>query len=159
MELLQILTNSSAAIAGSKISGSFGKVLQVKNIEHATEAAYTAQSDQTSAYTLNITPTATSSTILINVSIPLRKSNGVTLDGLKITLYKNGTAHKVLNYWWGYKLEGSGMFGQFAHQVIDNPSTTSQVTYDIRVQTYAGNAFRFNDSGGVGSMTLSEIAG
>ena len=135
-----------------------GSVLQVKNVEYSTETSITTQTETVTGYTLNITPSATSSKILINVAFPLRKNNTSGTDGLKIVLYKNGSSHKILNWWWGYHNDDN-KFSAFAHQVLDSPSTTSQITYAIYVRTNASNSFILNDTGAIGSMTLTEIAG
>ena len=143
---------------GSGLSG-VGKVLQVLNVEHSTESVWTTTSLAVTAYTLDITPSATSSKILINVAFPLRKGNGTTNAGMKFVLYKDGSSHRIINYWWGYYLESTaGMFSQFSSQLLDSPSTTSQVTYAIWACTNDGDDMVLNDTNATGSMTLMEIA-
>ena len=144
---------------GSGLSG-VGKVLQVLNVEHSTESIWTTTSLAVTAYTLDITPSATSSKILINVAFPLRKNNGTTDAGMQFNLYKDGSSHRVINVLWGYSLEGSnGMMSQFSSQLLDSPSTTSQVTYAIWACTNDGDDMVLNDTNATGSMTLMEIAG
>lgn len=156
------LTGTLPAISGAALTNlpSGGKVLQVKNIEYATEVNYSVTTPTVTGYTLNITPSSTSSKILFNIAFPLRKNNSTTAEGLKVLLYKNGSLHKILAWWVGYGIGSSGnAFLQYSSQLLDSPNTTSQITYAIYVRSLNGATFTLNDTNAYGSMTLMEIAG
>ena len=57
--------NASAAIASTKLSGSFGKVLQIQNMTTTTATSTTSTSFVVTALTLSITPSSASNKILI----------------------------------------------------------------------------------------------
>ncbi len=151
--------NSSAAIAGSKISGSFGKVLQVVQTEHSTQVTCnnTVNPCQT-GLTGNITPSATSSKILVmwNCGGYMKQPFDAACT---FYLYKNGSELKELalvldNSTASGYAQGGTMSGQY----LDSPNTTSAITYDIRFKGSSSSANMYSGRNGTDqSLVLMEV--
>jgi len=106
----------------------------------------------------SITPSSTSSKILVNVTFQQRTTSGgdYGLFGLK-----RGSTD----------VEGTSFFGTqqnddwetVSFQYLDSPSTTSSVTYTLRYKSYAGSNYVYigwtGSGGSIQTMTLTEIAG
>jgi hypothetical protein len=151
--------NSSAAIDGSKLTGA-GKVLQVVNATYSTQLTTTPTSFTNTGLSAAITPSATSSKILILItnSFYATTSNyifsaikrsisggadtflGNADDGLAVILDNqgDGTSPATLNY-------------------LDSPSTTSATTYYNQYK--CSHSARAQMSGSMASIILMEIAG
>mgnify|MGYP003656611851 FL=1 len=143
-----------------------GSVLQVVSTEDTTNVQISGASHQNLGINLSITPTSSSSKILIFMS-------GMC------------SASEVSNFLWGrfYRdtttIGHSNGFGMSSHDdspnnrrfdvwsrnYLDSPNTTSAVTYSIRAAVYDGGSYEvggwWQDSGWNGgtSITLMEIAG
>tara|TARA_A100000172_G_C2970427_1_gene85733 strand:+ start:33 stop:557 length:525 start_codon:yes stop_codon:yes gene_type:complete len=118
--------------------------------------------------TLNITPSSTSSKILIlasnHVYAPDLSAN--SWRGANINILRDSTviSDETGNYGAGILLEGDNdrIMWHSARQIIDSPSTTSQITYKCQVATiYNTQAVYVNrDSYGSGGHLMAmEIAG
>ena len=134
-----------------------GKVLQVvtatdSTSRNTTSSSYTLAS---SSLTANITPSATSSKIYVMITggmyINTNNRRGY------ITIFRDST-----------NLSGDDGFAQvfaaaaaplvpFAVSVLDSPSSTSQITYQIRIKSQSGSTFYINEYQSKSSITLYEI--
>ena len=143
-----------------------GSVLQVVSTEDTSNVQITGATYQDLGINLSITPTSSSSKILIFMS-------GMC------------SASEVSNFLWGrfYRdtttighSNGFGMssyddspnnrrFDVWSRNYLDSPNTTSAVTYSIRAAVYDGGSYEvggwWQDAGWNGgtSITLMEIAG
>jgi hypothetical protein len=145
-----------------------GKVLQVLNATDSTQRSTTSTSYATNSNTLaiDITPSATSSKILVfsATSIFTQKSGG---HGGYFTIYRDST-----NLMTGGSNDGMGTVGLYipsstsgytfnssAMQVLDSPNTTSQVTYQVYFKQESGHGgeIRLNPNGLQSSITAMEI--
>jgi len=118
--------------------------------------------------TLNITPSSSSSKILIlasnHVYAPDLSSN--VWRGANINILRNSTiiSDETGNYGAGVLLEGDNdrIMWHSARQIIDSPSTTSQITYKCQVATINNThaVYVNRDSYGSGGHLMAmEIAG
>jgi hypothetical protein len=149
--------NSSAAIAGSKISGSFGKVLQVLQDSGSSTWSSSSSYVDTGA-TVNITPSSTSSKIALFANCPHEhhKNNG-TDTGMRFGIYRGSTQlREVTNYRQFYMTTtGVSTHGEMSINYLDSPSSTSELTYKIQFRNYYAN-----NAHSVGaSLIVMEIAG
>ena len=151
--------NSSAAIAGSKISGSFGKVLQVVQTEHSTQVTCNNTSNPCqTGLTGTITPSATSSKILIMFNCGGFMKQAFDA-GAWWYLYKDGSELKEIafvldNNSGSMYAQGGTMSGQY----LDSPNTTSSVTYDIRFKNTSSSANTYSGRNGTDqSLVLMEV--
>ena len=153
MALTLIKTNSLPA----------GSVLQVVSQEHTSSTAISTsnQAYEASGHLLSITPSSTSSKILVTLSGG-HVSFASTPDFLKVALYR-----KI----------GSGSFSDQTGDLLscrpystyglhmsaiyfDSPATTSEVTYQTYIKSGAGNVVHYNTGMDLQvQLTLMEIAG
>jgi hypothetical protein len=152
--------NSSAAIAGSKLSG-IGKVLQVVNGTYGTQITSTSTTFTDTNLTASITPSATSSKILILVTQPLAVWDGVSsATSAQFKLFRDSTSIRHITA-IGQRYPAT----HFTHtwmttEYLDSPSSTSSITYKTQYKTYTSGAQVATCYGGAtASITLMEIAG
>jgi hypothetical protein len=148
---------------GTDIIGfSEGGVEAMRIDSDSTAQSTTSTSYQASGLTLSITPTSSTSKILISASVPYDSFSG-TLNQASLTLYR-GATNLITN---GFSLlsGGSGLnlqAGSSALSWLDSPATTSSTTYTIyfRVTTNASGpcTARVFVDGYTGSLTAMEIA-
>ena len=152
--------NSSAAIAGSKINGSFGKVLQVVEGTHATNETTTSTSYVATGLDAVITPSATSSKILVNITFPADFEGSVTHSGGDYAIYRDSTHILPMNGDSYYTNQsGGGNVGVNASlQKLDSPNSTSAITYKLYMRARNSNTtMKSCHNGGMGTVTLMEI--
>ena len=149
---------SGATITNSGTASGFGKVLQVVNATDTTQRTTTSTSYVAASNTLsvNITPSASSSKVLILVSsIVHNNSNGNTYytiyrDSSNVTSNSNNNELSRV-----YGNSGNAFIGMHI-SFLDSPNTTSQVTYQVRMKVNSDTGY-LNLNGGTGSITIMEI--
>ena len=155
-----------------------GKVLQVQQYYNKTKTAVTASSNFWT--NINITPSATSSKILILASFCFGMGN---ING-GVKLHRNGSNFmpNLDTAYLGHPTTSQGAFAtpddslgiynvnsltEYGVNYLDSPSTTSQITYSLRYEEASGSSGQLyfnrqnNDNGGQGisTVTLLEIEG
>lgn len=173
-----VIPDPLPAVDGSALTG-VGHVLQTVHKKVDTKATYAfATAGQTGTYITaldtTITPTSSSSKIIINFNI----SYEVHHDTI-FRLYRGGT--EILrnttdgNYWAGWKLPSydvdNGSTPRTTHFMdIDSPNTTSAITYRLMIQSAgvgaqtfflnrtAGSTGAANHEVGTSTVILQEIA-
>ena len=156
--------NASAAIAGTKINGSFGKVLQVVNVFTTTETTSSSTTYADIGLGATITPSSTSSKILVITSIPIRKriqTSGSSNDGgAHLKLVRGSTDLKVIGQYIAW--DNQNNWGQETPSMtwLDSPSTTSATVYKIQMHSSVASnyAYTCHDTS-VATLLLMEIAG
>jgi hypothetical protein len=143
-----------------------GKLLQVVSGSFSTEKDMNSASYVDTDITLNITPSATSSKIMVIATINadyyrnrndfqngylnlLRGSTSIKYNVLQIGLHSNTTNGYVYVPFDG------------AMSVLDSPSSTSQLTYKVQAKvsnTSYNTNMRVNGNAGVSTITLMEIS-
>jgi len=150
-----VFPSTLPAVNGSALTG-VGHVLQTVYKKVDSKSTYSvATAGQTGTYIAvldtTITPTSTSSKILINFNITYEVHNDTVfrlyrrIGGTDTEILRNSTDG---NYWAGWKLPGHDANTDSTpwtnHLMdIDSPNTTSAVTYRLMIQ-----------SGGVGAVTF-----
>ena len=136
--------NSSAAIAGSKISGSFGKVLQAVT---DTDSSLQTFSSTSYGWVTNleaaITPSSTSSKILVIASIPYtvhRVSGSRTDTFANLKLMRSIGAADTALQTTTPGISGIGntvqvLQGLATFAFLDSPSTTSSTSYRVMARS------------------------
>lgn len=145
----------TAADLGLNVSGS---VINIHHVTSTTQTNGSAASWVDTAFTKTITPASSSSKFFITFA-----AGGLVNDtqyvGIRVLrgsteVSKNWSYHNRSEQW-------NGVFN-FAIQGLDEPNTTSDVTYKIQVYISLNNASYFNYgglNGGIANMTIFEIAG
>ena len=159
--------NSSAAIAQSKTASLVGGDLPAGSVLQVVQATSdTATTPNTSWTDINgasvtITPSSTSSKILINFNV-----GGMTTsqaDNISLKLLRDSTSIRVSSR-YGYSTTGWESV-PLSYIYLDSPSTTSSVTYKVQTKTDVDNDYRLNsdqsNNGGDNGLVMiaMEIAG
>ena len=170
-----IRLNSQSAPADA-----FTNVLQVKHAESNTISSHSGGigTFSDSNLTINFTPNATSSKLLINVSfiygsdtsagnqVRLKKVVGATTSYIYFDNPTTGNTRATLgNIRAAQNLnQGNGVFSTI---VEDSPSTTSQITYTVQGEHQSSSGILYINSRNdglidcdrLGHITITEIAG
>ena len=146
-------------------AGGGGKVLQVVKGETNTEVGNTSTSYADTGLTATITPSATSSKILILVqqAFEIQESDGTVGGNFRLMrdstpIYKNGPGFSIL-----FDIGGASstrIFNSYPMNYLDSPSSTSAITYKTQSVVYqSGDNLNSQSSGADSSIILMEIAG
>jgi hypothetical protein len=145
---------SGATLTNSGTATGFGKVLQVVTATDSTQRQTTSTSFVTGSINVNITPSSTSSKVLILYSTAMDGADGQ--NSAVVTIYRDST-----------NLAGSNGMSQSYPRLsgvginhLDSPSTTSEITYTIYFKLLSGSGtVDLNYNGTKGNLTAMEIAG
>ena len=158
------ITEGVALPSGTTLpAGVGGKVLQVVSFNTTTQTQTTSTSFIDTAITASITPSSTSSKVLIIVACPVDSSTGssVGASNQKIGLYRGAT--ELSRVASGTREGGNGVdYIQSGSHIsyMDSPSSTSSVTYVIKIRSNStSTTITCPQSGDGGNIVLMEIAG
>ena len=142
------------AFTGSVTGAGGGKIGQVLQVTDNTERVTTSSSFglNSSTLTLNITPTATSSKILVMVNAVFLKNNS---NELFITLFRDSTNLGNGNNGLAYLFHAETTPYTFVE--LDSPNTTSQTNYQIQFRSNDGQNAKLNYGNAFGRLTLMEV--
>jgi hypothetical protein len=154
--------NASAAIAGSKVDVSFGKVLQVVSNNFTAGISSTTTTTYTDLITIAITPTSATSKILMSVHVGSLYMNQGGTNQTNWRLARNGSTCTGQNTNYhaevGRNETAAGTRMSISMQALDEPATTSSVTYSVQVKRHTGTGgIKINDTAGTTSIILMEI--
>ena len=142
----------------ASLVGGGGKVLQVISATDSTQRTTTSTSFVTASNTLaaNITPSATSSKVLILVnSTCYNSASGYTY----YTIFRDSTnvaSNSSVNELTAqYGISGTNI-SPLSIKFLDSPNTTSQITYQAYMKVQNSTCY-FNVNGNTGSIILMEI--
>lgn len=152
------ITGLVAGALPSTVIGA-GAVLQVVNVITSTESTTTSTAFQASNLAATITPTSTTSKILIMCNSPLYgpgdnfhiyttiARNGTNVSSGELQLFSTGPAT-------------GGRWSNGSMTWYDSPSSTSALTYTVYFRSLTnGHAVYYMTTGQRAIMTLMEIAG
>jgi len=151
----QILTSAGAGAPPTfAAAAAAGKILQVIADDSDSATSTTSTSYVATALSVNITPSATSSKILVMAtSIIDSEGTGVVP---RVTLYRDSTELQnglALNY-----SSAGRVITPVTLMKLDSPSSTSQLTYKVYLKSSDGNTVSFNsDSGMRGQIVVIEV--
>jgi len=165
--------NASAAIAGTKISGSFGKVLQVVSTTKTDTFSTSSTSFvDVTGLSVSITPSSASNKILVIASIYAGNNTQysharLVRDSTAICIGDAFSSNSRVSFNNFYTADSSTYKGG-TQNFLDSPATTSATTY--KVQLMAGSATVYLNYGGTAdtdfargrtasTITVMEIAG
>lgn len=152
----QALTNITSAGLPS------GTVLQVVSQEHTgTGISTQSQSFEASGHLLSITPSSTSSKILVQLSGG-HISYASTPDFLRLRFYRKiGSGSYSDQTGDLLSCRPSSSYGMHMSAIyFDSPATTSEVTYQVYIRSGNGNVVHYNQTLDLQvQLTLMEIAG
>lgn len=152
-----IVADSSTA-TGLKwaAAGGGGKILQVVGANTNTIVTNATTTLTDTGLTATITPSATSSKIIILVSQPYFKSAGHAQNAANVQLQRNGT--NICDFsLLGYTNTTVIGYMMFAASYLDSPNTTSALTYKTQFANYVAQSAVHVHEGGRGSIVLMEV--
>jgi hypothetical protein len=109
---------------------------------------------------LSITPTLSSSKVLVNFSFNLKAEIGSTTDVVVVQyrIVRGSTA--IYNGYFGeqgHTSVGAYYYLPVSLTYLDSPATTSSTTYKLQMQKVNATAFGIQNSGSSSSITLQEV--
>jgi hypothetical protein len=132
-----------------------GSVLQVVNVGINADASTTTTSYVDSGISATITPTATSSKILMVTSFIVGGSSGAS--GYYLAKRNNSSIIWTSGRQW---MNGDASVSPFTILLLDSPSTTSATTYNFWYKSGGGTLYYHTyGSSSNGNIILMEIAG
>ncbi len=168
MALTKINNNTLSAITGLP-AGVGGKVLQVVQVKSTTDTTSSSTSFANSNLTASITPSATSSKILVvvNQGIATYTNDGGDAVGGALTLLRGSTNiyGNVIPYQFYSKASGGSVTNVQSYfktniNYLDSPSSSSSVTYKTQIRIYqSGDTVVAQPDSSESTITLMEIAG
>ena len=131
-----------------------GKILQVVTATTTAQESTTSTTHVATALSVSITPTSSSSKILVFFTTP--RFGASTSANAYLTLFRDGVDLAVSQ---GFVVlnTGASVSAPANFFVEDSPATTSSVTYNIRFSTSAGTVYIYRSNNG-GSLTAMEVA-
>lgn len=141
-----------------------GSVLQA--VSQSSSILETSSTSYADMYSATITPSSTSSKILVMVTnhIYITNYSTDTWRGCMIKLLRDTTTiHDDGSYGESAYFEHNDdrLMAYSSFQLLDSPATTSAITYKLQGRSKASTNVVFNNTsyGGGGAITLMEIAG
>jgi len=144
---------ANTAYVKQELAAAGGRIAQT--VVGTAGASYTTSNSYTATgLTATITPSSTSSKILILVHSLVWQTNAYAAGNALTALYKNGS-NLVSSATWGIVFGQPG-YNDVAISHLDSPASTSAQTYTIYFRAENSGDVAFN-SGGAGSIILMEI--
>ena len=134
-----------------------GSVIQTIQTKSTVDTVITTA---TNFLTVSITPSSTSSEILImGVLASVARRNSTSSEGL-YQLLRGGTVINTVDGItpWNDGATNARSVGSISFNYLDSPSTTSAITYHFRAGC-SSDGVTINNEGGISSLTVMEIAG
>ena len=157
MAIIKPNNNTISAITALP-AGVGGKILQIVNSKIATEVTSSSTSLADTGLTASITPSSTSSKILISV----HENSPVKLDNsdMEIKLFRGTTELSRITGFTLYTGTSLQLYGQtVSTSYLDTPSTTSSTTYKTQFRRPDGSGTVRLRYPGESTITLMEIQG
>ena len=160
-----VLTADSTQSTGLKwATPAGGKVLQVVQATYATETTVESTSYTDTGLSASITPSATSSRILILTDQPariLRTGSDTTFGGIRLmrdaTSIYSGDNDNAHGYYLASNTAEKRMYSRVNMSYVDSPNTTSAITYKTQARSIGPSQQRFQISNATSSIILIEI--
>jgi len=155
-----ILTTASSGQSIPKAALPTGSVLQVVSATTSTEVTSTNSTQVSTGLTATITPTSSSSKILILASHPsCWKSGANTSNAIELYLYKNSVAISgVKTTIVGYTGVAQAGYFSTGFNYLDSPATASATTYTTYFNSYNGSSASVQKDSNISMIILMEIA-
>ena len=156
----KIEVNEIARRSGSSPISIPGHVIQIVHSLSNTGETTTSNSFVDTGLHVNITPTSSSSKILIRAAVGLYNPTNASAAAATITRGSTNLFHSIWGFGYIYTASAGGHVNSIPMETLDSPSTTSQITYTVqfsRTTVQEGTAY-LNVNGSASTITAMEIA-
>ena len=160
MALTKINNNTLSAVTALPAAIPTGRVLQVITAVQSTEQSTASQSYVSCNTTVDITPSASSSKILVTVAGTGRQNNAS--DTTFFTIFRDSTnleATSDKGFSQTGALSGTRVLTGISINFLDSPSSTSELTYALHMRSRNGGNARSSLENSTTTITVMEIAG
>ena len=163
MALIKLNNQSLTAVTSLPAAISTGKIGQIVSNSTQNYMSTNSTSFVDTGTTINITPTATSSKILLIFnSGTCYENNNYSNFYVRGTFDRNGTNIGAVNDgftgMYQYQLSSVNDFGFTFHMnYLDSPSTTSQITYKVQWRVNDSGAQIYHNLEGLRVLTAMEV--
>ena len=162
VDTIQTTAGAAPTANGLGITPASGSVIQLRKAESSTVLNLSASSSYTNALTHTITPSSTSSKIKVYATMIYHTPHNNSVNH-KFRIKRNGatTSHGWTQgseaHYIQYRDAGinNAIPVPFNYTILDEPNTTSQITYTLDVQPTSGGLYLYNGR----QIFLEEIAG
>jgi len=162
---------ANGAVTSAKLDS--GKILQVVSVTDDTEVTVNNQTYTDTGLSANITPTSTSSKILIMVThqVLVSASASAFYGGIKLLrgstdIFDPMPTNSSGPFGIGHSTGSGSIYTYFPMQFLDSPNSTSQQSYKTQCRNYSASGSTYimiNDNAannnGKSVMTLMEVSG
>ena len=139
-------------------TGGGGGIIQVVQDTYNTETSTANTSYTATGLSVNITPTSTSSKVLVLFNLPLQK--GASNLRIGTVLRRGGSNIYTANLEACFNNLSSQATETVSGMYLDSPATTSAVTYDVQVKVSSGSGtFYWAVSSCICTLTAMEVSG
>ena len=165
--LASVLTGALPAISGASLTG-IGKIGQVVQGTKTNQFETTSTSYATSGLEATITPSASSSKILIMTSTSAIHTSTTSAGGeTLVKFYKNHTSISATAIGDDYQVAKSRQDGSYTQEAggggtamfLDTPNTTEAITYTVYAKINTGSNGRIGQNNHGSTITLMEVQG
>lgn len=148
--------NSGATALEWGTAGGGGKILQVVNATLAASQTISSSTFTATSLAASITPSSTSSKVLVFVNLTDCGKNNNSNLGVK--LYRGGSSIFELGNNIGTTNDSSYIgIGSVSCSYLDSPATTSSTTYTIYINSPYNTSYGFINNDGDSTITLMEV--
>lgn len=157
----QTLVADSSTATGLKWAAAAGggKVLQVVNATYGTAAQIASSTWTDTGLTVSITPTLSTSKVLVLVQMNGVGKSGSAAAGVGLRVLRGATSIVQFEELAGYSAANDNDIGGSGTTYLDSPATTSATTYKVQFNNYgaaSGNA-KINRAGGGTTSTITVL--
>jgi len=151
--------NFSGTVTANSITGVKGIIIQSTSVTYPYSSSTTSAGDTPTGHIASITPTSTTSKILVLAYGQLAQTNfGFALNAYATMICNGRNLTGGENAQYSVNAQSSvntNIYGTFGFNFLDSPNTTSTLNYQIYIRTDSGNVFY--NSLGTSTITLLEI--
>ena len=151
MAIITLNNNSLSSVTSLPAAIPTGKVLQVvQTVKTDMYLNTTASLADVTGFSVSITPSSTSSKILVMAQYTMGVTNGYKLYSMLLRgsteIYKGDFADNRIRRTSGGKANAGDDARNFTNIFLDSPNTTSATTYKIQANAESGGILYFNSS-------------
>jgi len=145
------------ALTGTVLTtATVGTILQMVQGTTTTGTSTTSASFVATALTASITPTKSTSKVLIQVTGPI--DSAATNSQANGTIYRGGTNLGGAPGFTNIFSNSGRVIGSLAMTYLDSPATTSSTTYTVYINGSNGSNITFPQGTNLATITLTEVA-